>query len=101
MRIGVVFPQTELGGNAGAVRAYAQGAEELGFGHVLIYDHVAGADPAAHPGWNGPYDVHTTFHEPMVMFGYLAALTLHGARHGDSRPPAAPDRAGRQAGRRG
>ena len=75
MRIGVVFPQTELGGDAGAVRAYAQGAEELGFGHVLIYDHVAGADPAAHPGWNGPYDVHTTFHEPMVMFGYLAALT--------------------------
>jgi probable F420-dependent oxidoreductase len=75
MRIGVVFPQTELGGDAGAVRAYAQGAEELGFGHVLIYDHVVGADPAAYPDWNGPYDVHTTFHEPMVVFGYLAALT--------------------------
>ena len=75
MRIGVVFPQTELGGDAGAVRAYAQGAEELGFGHVLIYDHVVGADPAAHPDWSGPYDVHTTFHEPMVLFGYLAALT--------------------------
>lgn len=75
MRIGVVFPQTELGGDAGAVRAYARGAEELGFGHVLIYDHVAGADPAAYPDWDGPYDVHTTFHEPMVVFGYLAALT--------------------------
>jgi hypothetical protein len=46
MRIGVVFPQTELGGDAGAVRAYAQRAEELGFTHVLAYDHVAGADPA-------------------------------------------------------
>ena len=45
MRIGVVFPQTELGGDAGAVRAYAQRAEELGFTHVLAYDHVAGADP--------------------------------------------------------
>jgi probable F420-dependent oxidoreductase len=75
MRIGVVFPQTELGGDAGAVRAYAQGAEELGFTHVLAYDHVAGADPAVHAGWDGPYDVHTTFHEPMVLYGYLAAVT--------------------------
>src|SRR5450631_1243907 len=75
MRIGVVFPQTELGGDAGAVRAYARGVQELGFSHVLVYDHVVGADPAAHPGWNGPYDVHTTFHEPFVLFGYLAALT--------------------------
>jgi probable F420-dependent oxidoreductase len=75
MRIGVVFPQTELGGDAGAVRAYAQQAEELGFTHVLAYDHVVGADPAAHPGWDGPYDVHTTFHEPMVLYGYLAAVT--------------------------
>jgi probable F420-dependent oxidoreductase len=75
MRIGVVFPQTELGGDAGAVRAYAQRAEELGFTHVLAYDHVLGADPAVHTGWDGPYDVHTTFHEPMVLYGYLAAVT--------------------------
>ena len=75
MRIGVVFPQTELGGDAGAVGAYAQQAEELGFTHVLAYDHVVGADPAVHPGWDGPYDVHTTFHEPMVLYGYLAAVT--------------------------
>jgi probable F420-dependent oxidoreductase len=75
VRIGVVFPQTELGGDVGAVRAYAQGAEELGFTHLLAYDHVAGADPAVHVGWDGPYDVRTTFHEPMVMYGYLAAVT--------------------------
>jgi probable F420-dependent oxidoreductase len=75
MRIGVVFPQTELGGDAGAVRAYAQRAEELGFTHLLAYDHVVGADPAVHTGWDGPYDVHTTFHEPMVLYGYLAAVT--------------------------
>ncbi len=75
MRIGVVFPQTELGGDAGAVRAWAQRAEELGFTHVLAYDHVVGADPAVHTGWDGPYDVHTTFHEPMVLYGYLAAVT--------------------------
>jgi probable F420-dependent oxidoreductase len=75
MQIGVVFPQTELGGDVGAVRAYGQGAQDLGFGHVLAYDHVVGADPAVYPGWDGPYDLHTTFHEPLVMFGYLAALT--------------------------
>jgi probable F420-dependent oxidoreductase len=75
MRIGVVFPQTELGGDVGAVRAYAQRAGELGFTHVLAYDHVVGADPAVHEGWDGPYDVHTTFHEPMVLYGYLAAVT--------------------------
>ncbi len=75
MRIGVVFPQTELGADPGAVRAYAQRVEELGFSHVLAYDHVVGADPAVHRPWNGPYDVDTTFHEPLVLFGFLAALT--------------------------
>src|SRR6267154_2062943 len=33
MRVGVVFPQTELGGDASAVRAYGQRVEELGFTH--------------------------------------------------------------------
>ena len=75
MQIGVVFPQTELGPDAGAVRAYGRRVEELGFRHVMAYDHVVGADPAVHRGWDGPYDVRTTFHEPMVMFGFLAALT--------------------------
>ena len=75
MRVGVTFPQTELGGDPGAVRAYGERVEELGFSHILVYDHVVGADPTVHTGWNGPYDVHTTFHEPFVMYGYLAAVT--------------------------
>jgi probable F420-dependent oxidoreductase len=75
VRIGVVFPQTELGGDPGAVRAYGRAAEELGYRHLLVYDHVLGADPAAYPGWSRPYDVETTFHEPFVLFGYLAAIT--------------------------
>ena len=75
MRIGVVFPQTEIGADAGAVRAYGERVEELGFTHVLAYDHVVGADPTVHTPWTGPYDVHTTFHEPMVLFGHLAAIT--------------------------
>jgi probable F420-dependent oxidoreductase len=75
MRLGVVFPQTELGGDPGAVRAYGERVEELGYTHILAYDHVVGADPRVHTGWAGPYDVHTTFHEPLVMFGFLAAVT--------------------------
>ncbi|OZC74015.1 LLM class F420-dependent oxidoreductase [Rhodococcus sp. 06-462-5] len=75
MRVGVVFPQTELGGDPGAIRAYGQRVEELGYRHIVAYDHVVGADPAVHTGWNRAYDVHTTFSEPLVLFGYLAALT--------------------------
>jgi probable F420-dependent oxidoreductase len=75
VKIGVVFPQTELGGDVGAVRAYGEGIEALGYTHVLAYDHVVGADRASYPDWTGPYDVTTTFHEPFVMFGYLAAVT--------------------------
>jgi probable F420-dependent oxidoreductase len=75
MRIGVVFPQTEIGADAGAVRAYGQRVQELGFRHVLAYDHVIGADPVVHQPWTGPYDVRSTFHEPLVMFGFLACVT--------------------------
>jgi probable F420-dependent oxidoreductase len=75
MRVGVVFPQTEIGGDVGAVRSYVQRVEELGYRHVLAYDHVLGADPAVHTGWQGPYDLATTFHEPFVLFGYIAGLT--------------------------
>lgn len=75
MRVGAIFPQTELGGDRGAVRAWVAAVTDLGFTHVLAYDHVVGADPAVHTGWAGPYDVDTTFHEPFVLFGHLAALT--------------------------
>ncbi|MBO0692307.1 MAG: LLM class F420-dependent oxidoreductase [Acidimicrobiaceae bacterium] len=75
MQIGVVFPQTELGGDPGVARAYAAGVEEFGYRHILAYDHVLGADPAVHTGWGRGYTVHTTFHEPFVFFGYLAAIT--------------------------
>lgn len=75
MRIGVVLPQTEIGADRGAVRAYGEGVEALGFRHLLAYDHVLGADPDVHSPWHGPYDVHTTFHEPFVVFGFLAAIT--------------------------
>ena len=75
MRIGATVPQTDLGADPGAQRAYAEAAEALGYTHLLAYDHVLGADPDVHQGWEGRYDIDTTFHEPLVLFGYLAALT--------------------------
>ncbi|MBX6751392.1 MAG: LLM class F420-dependent oxidoreductase [Micromonosporaceae bacterium] len=75
MEIGVVFPQTEIGADPAAVQAYAAAVEELGYQHILAFDHVLGADPSVHKGWNAPYDVDSTFHEPFVLFGYLAAIT--------------------------
>ncbi len=75
MRIGVVFPQLEITEDPGAVRAYAQAAEDLGYSHLLAYDHVVGADTRTRPDWSGPYDLASMFHEPFVLFGYLAGLT--------------------------
>jgi probable F420-dependent oxidoreductase len=75
MHVGVVFPQIEIGSDPVAVRDYAQAAESLGYAHLLVYDHVLGADVQHYPGWNGPYNHKDMFHEPFVLFGYLAALT--------------------------
>lgn len=75
MRVGVVFPQTDLNGDSGAIRAFGERVEELGFTHVLAYDHVVGADARVHHGWSGSYDVHSTFHEPLVLFGFMAGVT--------------------------
>ena len=44
MKAGVVYPQTELMGDSGAVKAFAQAAEGLGYAHIILYDHVLGAD---------------------------------------------------------
>jgi alkanesulfonate monooxygenase SsuD/methylene tetrahydromethanopterin reductase-like flavin-dependent oxidoreductase (luciferase family) len=74
MQPGVVFPQTEIGADPAAIRAYVQAVQDLGYRHLMVYDHVLGADPTAYPGWSGPYTCHSLFHEPMVLFGYLAAM---------------------------
>lgn len=75
MHLGAVLPQTEIGHDVAAVRAFATGVEELGLEHLLAYEHVLGVDRDRHPGWSGPYDLTSTFHEPLVLFGHLAALT--------------------------
>jgi probable F420-dependent oxidoreductase len=75
VQIGAVFPQTEIGPDVSAVHAYASAVDRLGFAHLAAYDHVVGADPSTHRDWQGLYDVTSQFHEPMVLFGYLAAVT--------------------------
>jgi probable F420-dependent oxidoreductase len=74
MRLGVVFPQTSIGADPGGVREFAQAVQELGFDHLLVYDHVLGADISDRPDWSGPYTSEHEFHEILVLFGYLAAI---------------------------
>ncbi|MSO73811.1 MAG: LLM class F420-dependent oxidoreductase [Alphaproteobacteria bacterium] len=74
MRIGAIFPQIELGHDAGAAKAYAQGAEALGFDHIGIFDHVVGGNPKTHK-LKGPYSCHDSFLEPFALYSYMAALT--------------------------
>lgn len=75
MKIGVVYPQTEYGNDPIAIRDYAQTAEELGFHHILAYDHVLGANPERLGGWEGPYTYKNPFHEPFILFSHMAAVT--------------------------
>lgn len=77
MRIGVVFPQTEIGSDPAVIRDYAQVAEDAGYDHLVVYDHVLGGHPDRFRelGMRPPYTHEDAFHEPMVLFGYLAAVT--------------------------
>jgi probable F420-dependent oxidoreductase len=75
MKLGAVFPQTEIGADPGGVRAFAEAVEGIGFDHLLAYDHVLGADRERHPHLTGPYRTEHMFHEILVLFGYLAAVT--------------------------
>ena len=76
MQIGVVYPQTELRGDPAAVRRIGRAVEDLGFDHLLAYDHVLGAVHADRTRpLTGPYTEHDPFHDPFVMFAYLAGIT--------------------------
>ncbi|HEY1653317.1 MAG TPA: LLM class F420-dependent oxidoreductase [Acidimicrobiales bacterium] len=76
MEIGVVYPQTELQGDPGAVGAFGRAVEDLGFDHILTYEHVLGAVHADRtPPLAGPYTERDPFHDPFVMFAYLAGIT--------------------------
>jgi probable F420-dependent oxidoreductase len=75
MKIGVVFPQTEIGQDPAVIRDYAQAVESMGYTHILAFDSVIGANPDRPGGWDSPYTYRHAFHEPFVLFGFCAAVT--------------------------
>jgi probable F420-dependent oxidoreductase len=75
MKIGVIYPQVELQGDPEAVRRIGLATEELGYDHLLVYDHVLGATRDREPKLTGPYSEKHPFHDPFVMFAYLAGIT--------------------------
>ena len=75
MQLGVVLPEREIGSDPVAVRDYAQAAEELGYDFLVTADHVLGADRNHYPDLLGPYGHRAPIHEPLVLFGFLAAVT--------------------------
>ena len=75
MRIGVLFPQFEIGADPAAVRDFAQAADELGYAHLTAFDQIVGLNKASRPDWRYVHDAADMFHELFVLFGYLAALT--------------------------
>lgn len=74
-KLGAIFPQTEIGNDTGAIREFAQATETLSFDFLLAFDHVLGANAETHTELTGPYRHYDAFHEPFVLFGYLAAVT--------------------------
>jgi|MDTC01.2.fsa_nt_gb probable F420-dependent oxidoreductase len=75
VKLGVVFPQTEIGTDPQEIKEYAEAAEKFGFDYLLAFDHILGANKDSRPIWKGPYSHVDSFYEPFVLFGHLAALT--------------------------
>jgi probable F420-dependent oxidoreductase len=81
MEIGVVFSQADSGTDPELIRRFARTAEDAGFRHLMAYDHVLGASPERlGPGPFGsfpsaPYTHQHVFHEILVLFSHLAAVT--------------------------
>jgi probable F420-dependent oxidoreductase len=75
MKIGVVFPQTEIGQDPAVIRDYAQAVESMGYTHILAFDSVVGANPNRPGGWDSQYTYQHAFHEPFVLFGFCAGVT--------------------------
>ena len=76
LTLGAVLPTNEIGSDPAAIRDFAQAVEAIGFDHLLIYDHVLGADTSVHTDLaSAPYTKDHPFHEVFVTLGYIAAVT--------------------------
>jgi probable F420-dependent oxidoreductase len=75
LKIGVLFPQTEVGNDPTALRQVVAAAEALGFDYISLFDHVLGVSPDRPGGWDRPYTHRDAFHEVFVVLGFMAAVT--------------------------
>ncbi len=75
MKIGITLPLVDIGGEPATVRDFAQAAEGLGYQHLGAPDHVLGVNIASRPDWGNRNTSKDFFHDPFVMFGFLAACT--------------------------
>jgi len=74
-KLGAVFPHFTFGPDPEEIRHFATTLESIGFTHLLAYDHVLGGSREGRPELEGRYTSDHHFHEVMVLFGYLAAIT--------------------------
>lgn len=76
MNVGAIFPQTEIGTDLGAIRAFVQAVEAFGYDSIFIADHVLGADTQFHQHPSlARYSYRSVVHEPLTLMGYMAAIT--------------------------
>ena len=74
-KVNVVFSQPDMGGAPETVLTFARAAEDLGFDGLAVADHVIGANTASRPDWGNRNTSKDFFHDPFVLFGFLAAST--------------------------
>jgi probable F420-dependent oxidoreductase len=75
MKIGVSFPTTEIGNDPFVMRDFAQAAEDMGYEYLTAIDHVLQARDPAGEDFRAYYTIDNAFHEPLILFSYLAAVT--------------------------
>lgn len=76
MKIGAAYPMTEVAGDPDAIRKFVWAIEDLGFTHMMGYDHVLKTPhDNREPKLTGPYTEKDSFHDPFVLFSYAAATS--------------------------
>ncbi|HTV44998.1 MAG TPA: LLM class F420-dependent oxidoreductase [Stellaceae bacterium] len=75
MQLGASLPLADIGTDPLRLRDYAQAVEGLGYDHLVAPDHVLGVDPAADPAGRRVGTTQTPYHDPFVLFGFLAGCT--------------------------
>src|SRR5438876_10296714 len=73
MELSAFFPTRTIGNDPVKIRDWAQAAEDLGYEHIEVPDHVFGA--TARGDWQPIYTEKDAFHETFTTISFLAAVT--------------------------